>query len=413
MQNALDRQRIKLVLIYSILFIAIIWTLHWEHVPPGSFGARLDRILRGTYFDFVSWEAQALTGKLGQQLTSPQHYIDEARRKQFVLDYVNLVSRIYQVQSDIARLYVDPEVSDPLAVSAEYRATLAQLQAQKDQIQDTAEAILEEQVSSVLQDEGFALLGQVVPPVSFDFTPLPRYLIISPRSEIALSYGTMLRGDLSLDRIEQIEAQIDDAFNVSSLIVPIGGLAVYPAMMNESASLSWTIGAIGHEWTHHYYFFWLKPVGMYYGARPDVRTINETAADISGEAIKQEVLARYYPELLPPPTPTPDPDATPMPTTTPDPPAFDFMAEMRETRVETDRLLAEGKIKEAETYMKVRRRLLSSRAMGSARSTRLTLPSMARTPQTLAAGPPGTTPSAIPSKNYGQPALPSNHSWTR
>jgi len=364
MQNALDRRRIKLVLIYSILFIAIIWTLHWEHVPPGSFGARLDRILRGTYFDFVSWEAQSLSSKLGQQLTSPQNYLDEVTRKQIVLIYMDLILRIHQVQDEIAHLYVDPDVSDPEAASVEYRATLTRLQAEKDQIQSTAEAILEEQVASVLQDEGFALLGQVVPPVSFDFTPLPRYLIISPRSEIALSYGTMLRGDLNLDRIEQIEAQIDDAFNVSSLIVPIGGLAVYPAMMNQSANLSWTIGAIGHEWTHHYYFFWLKPVGMYYEARPDVRTINETAADISGEAIKQKVLARYYPELLPPPTPTPDPDAPPPPVTTPEPPAFDFMAEMRETRVETDRLLAEGKIEAAEAYMEARRRVFVEQGYG-------------------------------------------------
>jgi hypothetical protein len=38
-----------------------------------------------------------------------------------------------------------------------------------------------------------------------------------------------------------------------------------------------------------------------------------------------------------------------------EPPAFDFRAEMRETRVTADTLLAQGKIQEAEAYMDNRR----------------------------------------------------------
>jgi hypothetical protein len=198
-------------------------------------------------------------------------------------------------------------------------------------------------------------LGQVLPPVRFRFTPLPYYLVIAPRSHVALLRGAMLHGDLTLDRIEELETQIDAQFDVSTLIVSIGGLAVYPAMMAETTALHWVIGAIAHEWVHHYYFFWLTPVGVYYGSRPDVRTINETAADLVGDAIRDLVLARYYPELLPPPAPTPDPNAPPPPT--PQPPAFDSIAEMRQTRIHTDRLLAEGKIEQAENYMELRRRV--------------------------------------------------------
>ena len=40
-----------------------------------------------------------------------------------------------------------------------------------------------------------------------------------------------------------------------------------------------------------------------------------------------------------------------------DPPPFDFRAEMHETRVEVDKLLQEGKIKEAENYMEQRRQV--------------------------------------------------------
>jgi hypothetical protein len=96
-------------------------------------------------------------------------------------------------------------------------------------------------------------------------------------------------------------------------------------------------------------------VGLYYGSRPDVRTINETAANLAGDAIGDRVLARYYPEFLPPPTPTPDPEAPPPPA--PEPPKFDFVAEMRQTRIQTDDLLAAGKIEQAETYMELRRRV--------------------------------------------------------
>jgi hypothetical protein len=348
-------RRIRLILTYGIIFIAIVWTVHWEHVPPGSFGARLDHILRGTYFNFVTWEAEALTDKLRQELTTPQDYLQDETRKQVVLDYLDLVARIHQVEGEIARLYSDPDVKDPEAASSDQRATLEQLRAEQAKIQTTAEAILEEQIASVLKDEGFGVLGEILPPVRFHFTPLPTTLIISPRSEIVLSRSAMLRGDLTLERVEDIESQIDETFDVSSLIEPIGGLAVYPAMMYETSNLTWAISTTAHEWVHHYYFFWLKPVGLQYEAKPDARTINETAADIVGEAIKKQVLARYYPEFLPPPTPTPDPDAPPPPT--PEPPEFDFIAEMRETRVNTDRLLAEGKIEEAEAYMELRRRV--------------------------------------------------------
>jgi hypothetical protein len=347
-------RRIQLVINYVLLFSAIVWTVQWEYVPPGTFGARLNRILQGTYFDFVEWEAQALTGKARQEVISPQRLLDEADRTQLVLDYLNLASRIHQVEGVIARAYADPEIDDPEVASQGARTRLAELHGEQAKLQGTAEAILEEQISSVLADEGFGFLGRVLPPVSFHFTPLPNYLVISPRSEIRLMHGVMLRGDIDLEQMEEIEAQIDAAFDVSSLIVPIGGLAVYPAMMYESSNLTWSIGATSHEWVHHYFFFWLKAVGRYYDARPDVRTINETAADLAGKAIKERVLARYYPEFLPSPTPPPSQSDAPPPT--PDPATYDFVAEMRETRVTVDRLLAEGKIDAAESYMDQRRR---------------------------------------------------------
>lgn len=87
--------------------------------------------------------------------------------------------------------------------------------------------------------------------------------------------------------------------------------------------------------------------------------MNETVASIAGKEIGRQLVATYYPELLPPePEPEQDQGQQPNPQETPaEPPAFDFRAEMHTTRLEADRLLAEGKIPQAEAYMEVRRRL--------------------------------------------------------
>jgi hypothetical protein len=66
------------------------------------------------------------------------------------------------------------------------------------------------------------------------------------------------------------------------------------------------------------------------------------------------VIKQYYPEFLPPETPVAvanEESNQPAP-----PPVFDFGAEMHKTRLEADRLLVEGKIDEAESYMELRRR---------------------------------------------------------
>lgn len=66
------------------------------------------------------------------------------------------------------------------------------------------------------------------------------------------------------------------------------------------------------------------------------------------------VVARYYPEFLPP-EPEPEPEEPEEETPPSEPPPFEFRAEMRRTRIRVDELLAEGRIEEAEAYMEERR----------------------------------------------------------
>ena len=96
---------------------------------------------------------------------------------------------------------------------------------------------------------------------------------------------------------------------------------------------------------------------MHYSASPELRTINETIADLSADAIQQKTYELYYPELLPEEEVPPPPQPAVLEEETPssEPPPFDFRAEMHITRLEVDRLLAEGMITEAEEYMEERR----------------------------------------------------------
>lgn len=339
-------QRWKLVLLLAVLALA----LPAEGPPPAKLDTQVTRLLAGKRFDFVGWGMGALLGKLAHGLVAPQCYMDEPARRDFVLDYLGLVADVQRLEWQVQRAYTDPQVEDPEAATRAWRADLAALRAAEEARQPLAEAILEEQTACLLADEGFGALGREFPPVGVHFTPLPLLLVVSPRQRIEKVFSLDLRHGLDVAQQEDIERQVDTAHGVSSLVTGIGGLAAYPAMLLESSSLNWVAEVTAHEWTHHYLA--LRPLGWNYETSPEARTINETVASIVGKEIGRQVVARYYPELvLPEPEPAPE---NPQEGES-ESPEFDFRAEMRETRVRVDELLAQEKIAEAEAYMEERR----------------------------------------------------------
>ena len=142
------------------------------------------------------------------------------------------------------------------------------------------------------------------------------------------------------------------------LVEEVGGIGTYPTMVQETDDLNWLLEVISHEWIHNY--LELRPLGINYDTTPELRTMNETTASLAGKEIASAVIARYYPERVPPPPP-PQPITPPSdqkPTEPASPPAFDFRAEMHITRLHVDELLAAGKIDDAESYMEQRRQFL-------------------------------------------------------
>lgn len=169
---------------------------------------------------------------------------------------------------------------------------------------------------------------------------------------------------MTIDEQAALEDRVDKGLNTSSLVVGIGGVGVYPTMVMRSTSMNWVLNTVAHEWIHNY--LTLRPLGFLYNGSPELRTMNETTASIAGNEIGDLVIERFYPELMTVSNSSISPSTLlrtslisapfdhPNPGDLPRPP-FDFRAQMHETRVTTDALLAEGKIEEAEAYMEARR----------------------------------------------------------
>jgi len=214
--------------------------------------------------------------------------------------------------------------------------------------------VLQNQTEVTLAKAGFGLGGQILPPVLYQVSDLPLNLIISPRTEIRNVLSLSL--DPGLDAVEkdEIETGIYKDYDLSALIEPVGGIGAYPTMVMRTTDLNWLAETIAHEWIHNYLAFF--PLGMRYYVNDQMRTINETTASLAGKEIGLDLIISFYPDRTPRyylqmPTYT-TVLAEGAETLNP----FDFRAEMHETRVKVDALLAEGKVEEAEQYMEARRR---------------------------------------------------------
>ncbi len=335
-------------LLAALLLLLLAPFLTQSQVAASDRMARLHAFTRPLEFSYgewlwQAWETKLLTGALGAA-----RFLPPAADRQVVLDDIRLMGEIGRTQALLADALADPHGADPARV-ASLRRRLAEARARSAWLTPLAEQVLQAQVSAVLAENGLTWNGQPAPPVMYRTTPVPMALIVSPRTEIRQIANISLKPDLSIDRQVQLEDAVARALDVSTLVVPIGGVGVYPTMVMETDNLPWLVDTIAHEWTHNY-LDW-HPLGMLYDATPALRTMNETTANIVGKEIGRQVLATFYPDLLPPPQPPPSQQPRPQ-----SPPPFDFRAEMHATRVHVDALLAAGKVDEAEAYMEQRRK---------------------------------------------------------
>jgi hypothetical protein len=272
-----------------------------------------------------------------------------------------------------ARVGIGPDPNDTAGEAAvrEYFALTSQIRAQlegpspdtglvdalgseRSAYENDVERLIERYIDEALRAEdlerGLPLFSEAEflwPPVDFELTSPPRLLVRSPRDRIERVGDTLLKNDLSLSNIEEIEEDTTDEDTVT-VVVNIGGLAAYPAIIRDDRSYSSLVDTASHEWVHHYLAFY--PLGQKWGDGGDSETLNETTANIAGREIANLVHARHPIEL----PEDADGRAPPAP-----PATVNFNEEMRALRLEVDRLLAEGKVEEAERTMEEKRQFLA------------------------------------------------------
>jgi hypothetical protein len=341
---------------FTIMLVFGLFAVGVPGIMPSSDDANHQAlgVARDHLFDFAAWEAGAAVDKIGNSMLNPAGYLSSSEQVQYVRDYLALVDEIQTDESEITQFYISPNIYDPDFASEPLRIRRDALRTDQESRQALAESIIESQIAEILHEHGFGVGGEILPPVSIRFTQLPTIMIVSRRDRIERTGSYALEHGLTVDEMEHLEEGVDTEVGVSSLIVPLGGLAVYPAMLIETSYIPHVYEVGAHEWTHHYLTFY--PLGMNYGTTSELYTMNETVASIVGEDIGWEVLNKYYPDLAgPAPDYTPKPPQPAQERTPADPEAFDYRATMRETRIHVDELLAAGKIDEAEAYMEERR----------------------------------------------------------
>ena len=343
----------KKVVKVALGILLLLVFLHSSVIPPHrTFDYEVGAVVTGYQFSFARWEAGAITWKLDQMLTNSPRHLSEEEKKAAVLDYLSLIQRVGELEQSIRKTYSIVE-EDPAAATLPLRREIEELRERQAEKHGQVEIVLEEQITQILLSQDLDTLGFAWPPLKFQFAKLPIYLVISPRQEIRVKKGVYLEHGLGLDTREAIEEEVGEALDVSSLTVGVGGLAAYPAMIVEVASLDYIVKTAAHEWVHGYLFF--RPLGWHYDDSPQMRTINETVASIVGDEVGDLVIARFYPELAPPAVEEGEEQPQPEPVES------EFNREMRHIRLAVDEMLAQGDVEGAEEYMEERRRFLASR----------------------------------------------------
>jgi len=337
----------------SLLLILILVALKRDSLHPADFFMyRTDPFTGPHKFDWWAYEFQTIFEKLCNRLTGADqpHGLD---REQQVREYFSLVGEISGLESEIMITRArEGEEGDISTLQAELDAR----RAGRLQLENLVENTIRRQVEEVLLSAGITLHLPlphrcVIPPVEFEFQSSPDFLIIARRDRIDRIGEVSLQPALSLEQIEEIE-RLTDELDVSSLVVPTGGVGSYPTVIVEHASLRFAISVVIHEWTHNYLFF--HPLGQHYGDSQELVSMNETVASMVEDELSLELERIFYPDIYESRLAEMAREPSPARERVHED-EFSFNANMRKTRLHVEELLGAGKVKEAEVYMEERR----------------------------------------------------------
>lgn len=223
------------------------------------------------------------------------------------------------------------------------RDVLDELRDRQRALRPRAEEAVESELSAVLEDEGFGWRGPLLfPPVDIKFARMPTMIVTSRRDKVERLERLLLQPDLEHIKRGELEDTLLGEYGLSAFVGDLAGLSTYPTLVTDTDSLRSIMRTAAHEWLHVYWFF--RPFGQSFWSSSEMGTLNETAADIAGRELGDAAFARMGGDLE-------DNARRYQPQEERD---IRFTEMMRETRRRTEELLAEGRVLEAEEYMKER-----------------------------------------------------------
>ena len=168
----------------TVIIVILLLSLSFSDARIGDIRDRVHILAADHAFDFASWTINAVWVKLTQSTIAAPHYFQPQEQHQLVREYLQAVDDVQKTQSDINLIYSNPSIKDPEAASAALRQKLASLTQRLNALAPFAEAVLEMQVTTILNEMGLTSGGQPIPWVLYHTTPLPQDLIISSRAKI-------------------------------------------------------------------------------------------------------------------------------------------------------------------------------------------------------------------------------------
>jgi len=281
-------------------------------------------------FNFTAWEARHFPGKLLYDLG----HLWDSRRS--VREEEQLLERYFTLAAEITALESAPQDGDTTKL-------LLLKERERRSMENEVEDIIERRISGLLGEQGltftpplFADFDFVFPLVDFELDRPPKILVISPRERIDLTASFRLDGALDDATIATLERQAE-ANDVSALVINVGGVATYPSALSEHLSYESLVRTAIHEWLHQYLA--LHPLGRNYFGSSESRTLNETVANLAGDELAA-LFFQKYPRSL---------DSH-------DPARNEYVSgEIRNLRLEVERLLMAGQVRAAESLMEEKR----------------------------------------------------------
>lgn len=309
-------------------------------------------------YGLVAWEFENFLDKWTHRVWTalPWTPTSTADRQAHIDRYVDLVGELRTARDMLNSLASDPSATDREVRDAQ--RAVDELISERDRIRPAIEEYLEQKISEMIRSDEVNLTGNWVwPPVDFRIGDPPKLLVTSPRDWILRLEDVLIDPDVTIAEMEKIEGRLAIDLDTSAVVLQTGGLASYPNVI-PTTHLKRLLDVGSHEWLHSYLAFY--PLGQAYFGDGQMRSVNETLADIFG----REVGWRVYSELTgedfvapvrPERARRTEESNDGAPEAVPDPNEFSFNSFMAETRERVDELLSEGSIDSAETYMEERR----------------------------------------------------------